>query len=135
MATAPAEAPAFKGVSMIAVIQGLLDAQANVAMLLDRSGSSSPPMRRPRRRWVRRSPARLIGRNVFELLPPAVAASRREHFDRALASGRAQYLDDDRDGPADPQLTFSPFAARTAASRWWRSWRPTSPSGSRPRRR
>ena len=97
MATVPAEAPAFRGVSTISLIQGLLDAQSNVALLLDPAGAVVAANAAAARALGADEPNAVIGRNVFALLPPAVAASRREHFDRALATGRAQHFDDDRE--------------------------------------
>ncbi len=97
MATVPAEAPALRGISTLSVIQGLLEAQANVAMLLDRSGSIVAVNLAGARALGADEPSALIGRTVFELLPPAVSASRREQFDLALASGVARHLDGDRE--------------------------------------
>jgi PAS domain S-box-containing protein len=98
MAAAPAEAPAFKGVSTLSAIQGLLDAQSNAAMLLDRAGVLVAANAAAATALGADEPNAVIGHSVFELLPPPAAATRREQFDRAIASGRAEHFDDVREG-------------------------------------
>jgi two-component system, cell cycle sensor histidine kinase and response regulator CckA len=97
MATAQAQAPAFQSVSTVSMIRGMLEAQSNVVLLLDSAGILVGANAAAAKALGVEEPDAIIGRNVFELLPPAVAAVRREYFDRALATGRAQHFDDGRE--------------------------------------
>ena len=45
-----------------------------------------------------RSAGELAGRNVFSLLPPDLAASRREHMEEAIRSGQPSHFEDERGG-------------------------------------
>ncbi|MDD4930118.1 MAG: diguanylate cyclase [Gallionella sp.] len=43
-------------------------------------------------------PEELIGKNVYEILPPKVAQSRREQFERIAKNGKAEAMEDERAG-------------------------------------
>ena len=98
MAAASAETPAFNGIPAFSVIQGLLEVQANVAMLLDASGRIVAANEAAATALGAGDTVALVGRNVFDLLPPDVAAFRREAFDRVVASGQADRFEDGREG-------------------------------------
>jgi PAS domain S-box-containing protein len=78
-------------------LRAIIDALPGMAILLDRSGRIL--------RTNRVLPdtfggdtTELIGRDAFELLPSEISASRKEHFEKVLKSGRPELFDDAREG-------------------------------------
>jgi two-component system cell cycle sensor histidine kinase/response regulator CckA len=82
----------------MAAVQALLDAQPNTAFLLDTAGHIIAANAAAAAALSTGSADELAGRDVFQLLPHGLAAVRRAHFDRAIASGQAQSFDDDHAG-------------------------------------
>ena len=58
---------------------------------------------------LRGSPAPLLGRNLFELLPPALAHVRRQRFLEAAESGRQVRYEDEHEGTG---LTWTASSTR-----------------------
>ncbi len=89
---------ALGAVFPVALVRGLLDAQSSVAMLLDSTGAIVAVNAAAAASLGCRSGQDLMGLNVFSLLPPGLADARRAHFDRTIASGSVQRVEDERDG-------------------------------------
>lgn len=74
-----------------------LDAMPEPAFLLDRQGTivlSNVALARA----LQREPQTVVGRNAFELIPPAVAELRKAKFEQVLATGQPVQFEDQRQG-------------------------------------
>ncbi|MFH1033022.1 MAG: PAS domain S-box protein [Pseudomonadota bacterium] len=72
----------------------LIDASPEPFFLLDRQGVFLIANQALARR-LDRAPEELLGSQVFDLLPPEVAARCRRHFEEALATGRPNRFEDE----------------------------------------
>jgi PAS domain S-box-containing protein len=75
----------------------MINASPDVAMLIDAEGTVLAANKALAHRFGV-STASLLGRDIYRLLPPEIAASRRQQAQRALTSGQPISFQDQRDG-------------------------------------
>ncbi len=73
--------------------QALLDASHDLALLLDEDGRIAT-LNTQAAEYLGEPAASLVGQNLFALLPPLLAAKRREALDQAMASRRTVEFED-----------------------------------------
>lgn len=78
-------------------MQALLNAIQESTFLIDRQGKMLVINEVAARR-LHATPADLLGKNAYELLPPEVARSRRHKFDLIAQRGLPELFEDERDG-------------------------------------
>lgn len=74
-------------------MMALVDALQDVALLLDRDGTILAANAAARAR-LQMVTADCLGRNIFDLLPPAVAKYRKARFEEAVETGKILHLED-----------------------------------------
>lgn len=89
------------------LLQGILDGTAETLVLLDDQGSILAANTTAASR-VGETPASIKGRSFFSFFPPEISIARRAAFDQAVSTGRAQSLEDGRQGRAF-SLNFYPI--------------------------
>lgn len=75
--------------------RALLNAIQETTFLMDRDGKLLVINQVGAQR-LNTSAEQLVGKNMFELLPPKVAESRRAVFDKVASKGQAEFFDDER---------------------------------------
>ncbi len=94
--------PALSGIQELPLqsegaLCSLLDALQDVALLLDSSGRILAANQTAKLR-LGRGHGEVIGRNVFDLMPPQVAAFRQAQMDKVLRTGKTIYFEDENAG-------------------------------------
>ncbi|MDA8101286.1 MAG: PAS domain S-box protein [Nitrospiraceae bacterium] len=80
-----------------AVLRSFLNAVTESAFLIDRNGRILAANETVARR-LGSAHSEIIGRPVYDLLPPGVAARRRDHYDRVFSTGQPHRFEDERLG-------------------------------------
>jgi len=80
-----------------AASRGLLDATRESLFLLDTQGDIIAANQTGAHR-LQKTPEELIGKNIFDLSPPALQSSRKANFNRVMQTGKPAYFEDSRDG-------------------------------------
>ncbi|BCB25746.1 hypothetical protein SKTS_06320 [Sulfurimicrobium lacus] len=77
--------------------RALLDAARESALLLERNGTILAINEVGAKR-LRGTPSELLGKNIFDLMPPEVANVRRERLEKTAQNGLPNILEDERNG-------------------------------------
>ncbi|HEX5364412.1 MAG TPA: PAS domain S-box protein, partial [Gallionella sp.] len=77
--------------------QALLDAIQETTFLMERNGTMLVVNGVGAQR-LNATPEELVGKNIYEILPPDLAETRRAHFERIARTGKSETMEDERAG-------------------------------------